>query len=50
MSLAGDAEPGWGAPQLQVGGPVRSSTAKPQHLTAVFVKPDGNGLFCPAFV
>lgn len=35
---------------LQAGGPVRSSVAKPQHLTAVIVKPDGNGLFCPAFV
>lgn len=49
-SLAGDAEPDWGAPQLQAGHPVRSGVAKPQHLTAVFVKPDGNGLFCPAFV
>lgn len=36
--------------QSQAGDPMGSTMAKPQHLTAVFVKPDGNGLFCPAFV
>lgn len=39
-----------GSTQLWAGGPRRSSVAKPQPLAAVFVKPDGNGLFCSAFV